>query len=187
MWAVLGLRDPGRPMGLGASRPRPHSERSRGLSGTWSLVSVASFPRGLPGPVGHWCCLLGMAAMATTPSGPSELEPTGGEGSVFPGLGEALNLAPLDCPRARSCWARSRLSAPSNCGSRTSTMVLGRPSRPKGSSQASASPAFRPWGGGPLGTVAGALGLPLGLRRCRDKWWFRRQRLSTWRECFRDS
>lgn len=35
VWAPGGLSDPGWPAGLGApSRPRPHSERSRGLSGT---------------------------------------------------------------------------------------------------------------------------------------------------------
>lgn len=182
VWAVWGLNLPGRPTGLGASWPRPHSERSRGLSGTRSSAAVASFPLGLPGPAGCRCCPLG-----TSLSDPSESEPIGGEGSVSPGLGGPLILAPPACPRARSCWARSRLSAPSSRGSCMSTRVPGRPSRPEGASQASASPAFRVWGWGPSGAAAGARGLLWGLRRCRDRGRFRRQRRSAWRACFRDS
>lgn len=160
VWAVWGLSDSCWLEGLGASRPRPHSERSKGLSGAWSCVAVSSLPLGLPGPVRCGCCPPGRVAPATLPSGPSESEPTRGEGGVSRG---PCSLAPLACPRALSCWARSRCSAPSSRGSRMSTRAPGRPGRPVGSSQASVSPAFRPWGWGLPMAVSGARGLMRGL------------------------
>lgn len=187
MWAASGLSEPGRPGGLGVSRARRHSERSRGLSGAWSRVAVSSFTLGLRGPVGCGCCLPGRAAPAALPSGPSESEPTGGEGGVPRSLDGPLSLAPPACPRARSCWARSTCNAPSSRGSRMSTRAPGRPSRPMGSSQASATPAFRTSGRLPPGAVADTRGLLWGLRRCRDRWQLAGQRRSAWREGFRDS
>lgn len=163
VWALGGLGKPCRSGGFGASRPRPRSERSRGLSGTWSLVAVASCPLGLPGPVGCVCPPPEGAAPAASPWGPSESELTGGEGGVPPGVGGPLSQALTLRPWARSCWERSRCSAPSSRGSRTSTRAPGSPSRPADSSQASTSPAFRPWGRGPRGTVGGAWGLQGGL------------------------
>ena len=146
-------------------------------------MAVLSFPWGLPGPPGCECLSLGRAALAASPSGPSESESADEEGGVPLGPQGPLSRALPTLPCARSCWARSMCSAPSSRGFRTPTRAPGRPSRPEGSSQASASPALRPWDWGPLGAVAGAGGLP----RCRVRWRFRRQRRSAWRECFRDS
>lgn len=180
--AAGGLSDPGWPEGLGASRPRPHSERSSGLSGTQSCAVVTSVPGGPPGPVGHGCCPPVKSARVTSAS---ESEPAGGEGGVSPRVVGPFCLALLARPCARSCWARSRCSAPSSRGSCRSTRAPGRPSRPVGSTQASVSLAFRPCGWGLPGPMAGPCGLLWGLRRCRGRRRFRRQRLSACRECFR--